>query len=752
MASQSSGFKKFGDRFNRFLEFAAGRTATGSSANWRACFSAAGVLSAAIMQPAIMSAAADDGESVSGTGAAHMPPYIERKWQEDFVYFIMPDRFLNGDTSNDHGGIDGDKFRHGFDPSDKAFYHGGDLKGVIQKLDYLEELGVSAIWLSPIFKNKAVQGDVYQVSAGYHGYWVTDFTQIDPHLGTNDDLKALVDAAHARNMKVIFDIITNHTADVIKYHECHPEVEPGEAPAKAGACPYRSKADFPYTLHQGDPSKPINEGFNGDDVEFQTMENFDKLKDLTWAYTPYLPKGEEAVKAPAWLNDPQYYHNRGETTFEGESSLYGDFVSLDDVFTEHPRVMQGMIDIYKFWIEEFRIDGFRVDTVRHVNNSFWQKVSPALEAHARSIGIPEFLIFGEVFEPDPEVLSTFTRHARLPSVLDFGFQAASADVVARAAPTDRLRDFYAKDDYYTEAGVSGHSMPTFLGNHDMGRIGFFLTEKGGVTDRSLDQMTTLHALMFFSRGTPVVYYGDEQGFTGDGNDQHARENMQPSLVGSYNDNRHIGSDVSPAVDNFDNTHPLYKAIQKMARIRQRTPLLKHGAHIHRLSEAAEGVFAFSRMDLAGAGEVLFAMNSASEPRTVSVPVSSVSEWTDLWHGGESGKAKDGVLEVTVPASGFRILQATGGIEPASLPGNLDFAVQGNGSDRFLAVVGAFEAPAEVAFKVDGKNAGRDRSAPYRLLLDPKLHGQGVHEISATITTIGGETRTISRRVTIKSAE
>ena len=86
---------------------------------------------------------------------------------------------------------------------------------MLDKIDYIQELGTTAIWLTPSFKNKPVQGDGANRSAGYHGYWITDFTQIDPHLGTNDDLAALVEAAHARGMKVFFDIITNHTADVI---------------------------------------------------------------------------------------------------------------------------------------------------------------------------------------------------------------------------------------------------------------------------------------------------------------------------------------------------------------------------------------------------------------------------------------------------------------------------------------------------------------------------------------------------------
>ena len=120
---------------------------------------------------------------------------------QDF-YFVMPDRFDNADPANDNGGLPPGRGagQSGFDPTGKGWYHGGDLKGLTAKLDYIKGLGTTALWLTPSFKNKAVQPE--DNSAGYHGYWITDFTQIDPHLGTNQDLRALVNAAHARGIKV----------------------------------------------------------------------------------------------------------------------------------------------------------------------------------------------------------------------------------------------------------------------------------------------------------------------------------------------------------------------------------------------------------------------------------------------------------------------------------------------------------------------------------------------------------------------
>ncbi len=147
-------------------------------------------------------------------------------------YFVMTDRFANGSTANDKGGLTGDKLKTGYDPTNSGYYHGGDLKGIQQKLDYIKGLGTTSIWLTPSFKNRPVQGAPPNDSAGYHGYWITDFTQVDPHLGSNADLTALISAAHAKGMKVFFDIITNHTADVINYSE--------------GQYTYRDKTAYPY--------------------------------------------------------------------------------------------------------------------------------------------------------------------------------------------------------------------------------------------------------------------------------------------------------------------------------------------------------------------------------------------------------------------------------------------------------------------------------------------------------------------------
>ena len=127
----------------------------------------------------------------------------------------------------------------------------------------------------------------------------------------------------------------------------------------------------------------------------------------SFPYTPFLHEGDETAKTPAWLNDPTMYHNRGDSTFAGESSTYGDFIGLDDLFTERPEVVDGMGEIYKQWVD-FGIDGFRIDTVKHVNLEFWQEFVPAILDEAKDVENDDFFAFGEVFDGNPAVMSEYT--------------------------------------------------------------------------------------------------------------------------------------------------------------------------------------------------------------------------------------------------------------------------------------------------------------------------------------------------------
>jgi len=564
------------------------------------------------------------GASVAASKDAALAALRQRPPEDEIVYFLLPDRFENGDRSNDRGGLNGGRLKTGFDPTSKAFYNGGDFKGVMKRLDYIQSLGATAVWLAPVFKNKPVQGDPGDESSGYHGYWITDFTHVDPHFGTDADFKKLIDAIHARGMKFYMDIVVNHTADVIKYRECPTHV-----------CPYRSPADYPYTRERGLDGAPINDGFLGDSV--QTPENFAKLTDPSYAYQVYIPKGEEHAKSPDWLNNPIYYHNRGNTTFDGESATKGDFVGLDDIYTENPRVVQGMIEIFGGWIDKYRVDGFRIDTARFVNPEFMAAFVPAMLARAKADGIPNFHIFGENIsgvENAQSLQALNTRVGKQPSVLDFAFAMAVRDTVAGTAGTITLARLFEYDPLYAGGEATALTLPTFISNHDAGRFGDVVRHAfpGASDDEVLQRVILAHAMMFTLRGVPTVYYGDEQGFPGTGPDQAAREDMFASKVALYNSEKLIGSASTTAKENFDKNQPIYRAIQELARLREANLALRRGRQIVRNYADEPGLFAVSRIDPDTGREIVIAFNTSTAPLKAQVEVDARSSRFEALHG------------------------------------------------------------------------------------------------------------------------
>lgn len=573
-----------------------------------------------------------------------------RRPEQEVIYFVLPDRFENGDTANDKGGLKGDRLTTGFDPSDKAFYHGGDLKGLTRRLDYIQGLGATAIWVGPVFRNKPVQGPKGQESAGYHGYWITDFTRVDPHLGTDADFKAFVDAAHARGMKVYMDIIANHTADVIGYRE-----------GAAQGYPYRSKADYPFSTQGGVAGAPINKGFAGDDDA--SPENWAKLTDPAFAYTPVIPKGEEHVKVPAWLNDPIYYHNRGNTDWKGESAEYGDFVGLDDLATENPRVVEGMIAIYGDWIDKYGIDGFRIDTARHVNPEFWRRFVPAMLERAKARGIPHFHVFGEVAidDYDPALLASWTRNAGLPAVLDFGFMHAVIAAASGKTGTQELARMGDDDALYQGGKAAALQLPTFLGNHDAGRVAMFIEKAnpGLGADELLARDVLAHAMLLTLRGVPTIYYGDEQGFAGTGGDQLARQDMFASRTALYNADKLVGTDATTAIANFDTRHPLYELIGQLSAVRRGTPALTVGATRLRASSDQPGLFAVSRFDPQSGREVVLAFNTSTRPVSANIAVepASLSFATLAGASCPAAARAPGSIPIVLPPLGLTVCAA-----------------------------------------------------------------------------------------------
>lgn len=561
----------------------------------------------------------------------------QRPAEDEVIYFLLPDRFENGDTANDRGGLTGDRLATGYDPTDPGFYHGGDLKGLAERLDYIQGLGATALWIAPVFQNKPVQGQPGQESAAYHGYWITDFTRVDPHFGTDEDFRALVDAAHTRGMKVYLDIVINHTADVIQYREC-----------PANDCDYRWARDYPVQRRGGLEGEAINAGFDGTDYARLTRPDY--------AYTPYVPAGEETAKAPAWLNDVGLYHNRGNSDWHGESALDGDFAGLDDVMTEHPRVIQGFIEVYGDWIERYGIDGYRIDTAKHVDPAFWQAFVPAMLARAEAAGIPNFHIFGEIYAFEPGELARYTHVDGLPSVLDFAWQRAVQEAVAGTQGPDRLARVIHADPVYKSGEASALRLPTFIGNHDMGRIGhLILKERPDISDQELlDRATLAQAMMILGRGVPVIYYGDEQGFTGDGDDRQSRQDMFETRVPSYADDRRIGRASGP----FDTRADMYHRIGELTLARAADPRLRRGRVVVRTADQTPGILALSRLD--DDGETLVVFNSSMESMQANVRVEPGSVgWRNLIGTCPTASAAPGVVSVSVPALGYIVCVSEG---------------------------------------------------------------------------------------------
>ena len=571
-------------------------------------------------------------------------------------YFVLTDRFTNGNPANDTGGIAGGAEQHGFDPTRIGYFHGGDLAGLTARLDYLKRLGATAIWITPPLTNNPVQLG----SAGYHGYWITDFLRVDAHLGTNDEYREFIRQAHARGLRVYMDIVINHSADIIQYAD--------------GDTRYRDKVASPYRDDHGRPFDDRAVAYNGlnDPTVFPSLS-----AETSFPRRPVVGRAAATVKNPAWLNDVTLYHNRGNSTFAGESALNGDFVGLDDLFTEHPRVVRGFIEVFSQWLD-YGIDGYRIDTVRHVNAEFWQAFGPAIRTRARALGRPDFLQFGEAANGagDPVFLSEFsTSTIPLDATIDFGFFVAARKFVSQAGTAAALADFFAQDDHYTDHDSNVHSTTTFLGNHDAGRFGYFLQQDNpGASAAQLADLVRLgHGLLLLSRGQPVLYYGDEQGMIGQGgDDMKAREDMFASQSPEFRNASLLATTKTGADDKFDETHPFYRFIARLNSLRAAHRALRTGAMIPRAASAPE-IFSFSRLDRSERVEYVVALNnSRTTTVTASIPTSQPpggilaplfdSRRPESDGGDPLTAGAGGAVQVTLPPLQFAVWRAT-----ASLP-------------------------------------------------------------------------------------
>ena len=573
------------------------------------------------------------GFSFSGSSAAEniaaLSTNIARGAQSDeSAYFVMTDRYANGDTSNDKGGLTTDSYITGFDPTDYGMFHGGDFKGLSKNLDRIKSLGFTSVWVTPPVKQQYMQGN----SAAYHGYWGLDFTTIDPHLGTENDFKEFVVKAHAAGLKVIIDIVVNHTADIIQYSD-----------------------DNNYVSHQSSPYLDST-GKAFDPAVVAGKDAFPKLDaNTSFAKKPFVDAVNATIKKPAFLNDFTNYHNRGDSTWSGTSVFDGDFFGLDDLFTEKPEVVKGWIDVWSTWINKFGIDGYRIDTAKHVNPEFWQAFIPAILKAAKLAGKTDFPIYGEVFDSNPLNTALFVRDQAFPGILDFPFQSNVTSFVTDGRGAEKLVELFNADDLYTTATTSAYGLTTFLGNHDMGRIGMFVDSAATSDADALAKSKLANALLFLLRGGPALYYGDEKGMIGNGGDKAARQDMFATQVPFWQDEKRIGSDPIGTRSAFDVKNPLEEQITSIQAIIKANPALRSGTQQIRYGDGV----AFATTRYLNGQEYAVLFNAGDTAQELKFNVSTAgAKWSPIIGSSASTSVSGNKLTVKVDATSYVVLKAS----------------------------------------------------------------------------------------------
>ena len=261
--------------------------------------------------------------------------------------------------------------------------------------------------------------------------------------------------------------------------------------------------------------------------------------------------------------------------------MHGDFAGLDDLFTESPTVVRGFIDVYGQWIERFGIDGYRIDTVKHVNLEFWEAFAPAIRAKARERAIPDFFQFGEVADHtgDTALVSEFSTTGNLDATLDFGFYDGARDFVSKGHAASGLAKLFENDAWYTGPDCNAQGETTFVSNHDDGRFGLF-PEAGQPEGRRPARCATCsssaRSSCSRSGGSPSSTMGTSRAWSARGTTWarertcSRRRRLNSAIFRSW------GRQGPGADDKFDTGHPFYRTIQTLANLRMANPALSRG--------------------------------------------------------------------------------------------------------------------------------------------------------------------------------
>jgi glycosidase len=452
---------------------------------------------------------------------------------DDVVYLLMPDRFANGDTTNDRTSKSPDIL----DRTKGRFYHGGDLAGVRQKLPYLKQLGITAIWMNPIYDNNDGTDtlEVYdkQSTTGYHGYGATDLYAVDEHLGTMAEFKALVDDAHKTGIKVILDMVANHTGP---YH------------------PWVKDAPTPTWFHGTQAKHPDN----------------------TWqTWTLANPYAADTLR---------------------RATLDGWFINiLPDFNQDDPEVSRYLIQNTLWWVGMSGMDGIRQDTWPYVPVSFWRDWMGAIKRQ-----YPTLRVVGEVFDGDPAMIRFFEGTKRTPGgvqtgvdyLFDFPLYYPIRDAFIGGKPLKGVAQMLMRDHLYD----TPEALMPFLGLHDVSR---FMGEKGATIEGLKLAFTTV----LTTRGTPLVYYGDEIAIPG-GPDPDNRRDFPGGWPGD-------ARNAFEATGRTPEQQAVWQHVNTLLRTRAAHADLRMARPEH--LAVTDQQFVYRR------GRVVVALNNDSRAATVTVP-------------------------------------------------------------------------------------------------------------------------------------
>lgn len=513
---------------------------------------------------------------IAGRAFHHSPS----AWEDQVLYFLMLDRFSDG-NEKDYRGDNNRTVRTGrtplFRPSDNgnaittpqdasqwnaagATWVGGTLKGLESKLGYLQRLGVTAIWVSPIFKQVSFQNT-------YHGYGPQDFLDVDPHFGIRDDLKAMVATAHRLGLYVILDILLNHTGNVFAYDPDRywtedPQTHAWYLDPRWDAQPYRVTG---YRDHTGAPSLPFGPVDltrqpaawpNGAlwPAEFQASRTFTQEGRISnWDYYPEFVEGD--------FGDLKDIHL---------GTAPRDAAGQEKVDEYQPSAaLNALCEVYKFWIAFADLDGFRVDTVKHMDLGAMRYFTAVMHEFAETLGKENFYLIGEI---------TGGRQRAFKTLEETGMDAALGIDDIPDKMEYLVKGYRNPQDYFTLFRNSlliqkdshiwfKNKVVTVFDDHDQIRKGnnkarFCAGESG---EKVVLNVLALNALTL---GIPCIYYGSEQAFDGrGGDDRYIREAMFGGAFGAFRSrDRHF----------FNEATSVYQELKKILALRAQRIALRRG--------------------------------------------------------------------------------------------------------------------------------------------------------------------------------